>query len=92
MSTVGEIKKIVERALDDHLSCTEEDKEEGAFKKIEQRAARHIQAALDSKYGGNWNVILGKKISVAASVGQGEGYAMFQVKDYFVFVFQYNAK
>lgn len=91
MTSISEVKAVVQVALDAHLSLQEEGEEAGS-KKLEQRAAKQIQADLGNKFGGNWNVVLGKNISIAATVGEQEGYAMFNLKDYCVFVFQYNTK
>ena len=87
---VQDIKQIVAdcMAINDTANDT---KDEGLPRRFEQRVAIDIRRAVSDRWPGNWNVVMGKKIGIAAGVGDKEGYAVVDHDDYVVFVFQYNA-
>ena len=89
-----ELKSIVQRQFQQHKP-ENTGEVDGVFT-VEKEIAQGIKKELQTQYGGNWNVILGKSIVVNLGLHPNERSAHFTFndgnQDYNVLMFEYNPK
>ena|SRR3990167_8094197 len=86
------IIKIVEKVFADIVGSGEdrETTEDDVFRDqdLEQRVSLEVKSQLDTKLGGNWTTVAGKRFSIAVAIGQGDSYGLVRWRDFHLTFFK----
>ena len=93
MADLKVVKEAAERIFQSYELAIEDQKEakdKDIPKKFEQRAALELKKFLAQKYGGNWNVVIGKISQVTMKHKPEEAVVYFSTRGLNVLAFEYN--